>query len=181
MAELEEKFSIGESTEDEMSFLDHLEELRWMILYSLIGIGVGTIVAWIFIDYLIEFVLLVPAKNANLKLQNLEPFGQLMLYLKVAIISGVVISIPNVFLQLWKFISPALKANEKKYVTSIVFFSSFCFLSGIVFAYYIMLPFTLKFAVAFGTENIENNFAVQEYYDMGMRVPDDIPAGRFRR
>jgi sec-independent protein translocase protein TatC len=167
--ELIDKFS-GDEQEEGMSFLEHLEELRWRILYSLIGIGIGTIISWIFTDYLIEYVLLIPAKNSTIKLQNLEPFGQLMLYLKVAIIAGVVISIPNVFLQIWKFLSPALKESEKKYVTSIVVFSSLCFLSGITFAYFIMLPFTLKFAGAFGTKNIENNFAIQEYFDIIISV-----------
>jgi sec-independent protein translocase protein TatC len=158
------------SHETEMTFLEHLEELRWRILYALIGITIGTIAAWIFIDELIEYVFLIPAKTAELKLQNLRPFGQLFLYFQVALIVGFVISIPNVFYQLWKFISPALKENEKKYVSVIVFISSICFLSGVVFAYFIMLPITLKFAVEFGTENIENNFAITEYFSIIISV-----------
>lgn len=154
----------------EMSFLEHLEEFRWRILYLLIGVVIGTIVAWIFIDFLIDQVLLIPAKKAQINLQNLRPFGQLFLYFQVAMIGGVIISIPNVFYQIWKFVAPALKENEKKYVTGIVFFSSICFLSGIIFAYFIMLPLTLAFAGQFGTTAIENNFAIDEYFSIIISV-----------
>jgi len=156
--------------EAEMSFLDHLEELRWRLIYSLIGIVVGTIIAWIFIDFLMDSILLLPAKHANFKLQNLRPFGQLFLYFQVAIIVGLILSIPNVFYHLWKFISPALKENEKKYVTSIVLFTTFCFLSGVAFAYFVMLPLTLKFAAQFGSSAIENNFSIDEYFSIVLSV-----------
>lgn len=156
--------------EGEMSFLEHLEELRWRILYTLIGVTVGTIVAWIFIDFLIDNVLLLPAKKANINLQNLRPFGQLFIYFEVAVIAGVIISIPNVFYQIWKFISPALKKNERKYVSRIVIFSSGCFLTGIAFAYFVMLPLTLSFAGQFGTTLIENNFAIDEYFSIIISV-----------
>ncbi|MBI9072853.1 MAG: twin-arginine translocase subunit TatC [Melioribacteraceae bacterium] len=159
-----------EGVEKEMSFLAHLEELRWRIIYSLIGVVVGAILSWIFIDFLINNILLVPAEKAKISLQNLKPFGQLFLYIQVAIMTGIVLSIPNLFYQLWKFIAPALEANEKKYVNRIVIFSSFCFITGIVFAYYIMLPVTLQFAGEFGTEAIENNFAVSEYFTIIISV-----------
>ncbi|RMD50921.1 MAG: twin-arginine translocase subunit TatC [Ignavibacteria bacterium] len=153
-----------------MSFLEHLEELRWRILYSLIGVVLGTIVAWIFIDFLIDAVLLRPARLADLHLQNLRPFGQLFLYFQVAIIAGMILSLPNIFYQLWKFIAPALKENEKKYITSIVIFTTICFISGIIFAYYVMIPLTLKFAAQFGSEAIENNFAINEYFSIIISV-----------
>lgn len=158
------------SDEVEMTFLEHLEELRWRIIYSLIGIVVGTIIAWIFIDFFIEQVLLVPAKEAHLKLQNLKPFGQLFLYFEVAIIIGLILSFPNVVYQIWKFIAPALKEKEKKYITSIVIFTTFCFLCGVVFAYFVMLPLTLKFAAQFGSPTIENNFAIDEYFSIILSV-----------
>ncbi len=154
----------------EMSFLEHLEEFRWRILYLLIGVFLGTILSWIFIDFLIENILLLPASKATINLQNLRPFGQLFLYFQVAIIGGFILSVPNVFYQLWKFIAPALRDNEKKYVSAIVFFSSLCFLSGIVFAYFVMLPLTLAFAGQFGTTVIENNFAIDEYFSIIISV-----------
>ncbi len=159
-----------EPAEAEMSFLDHLEELRWRIIYAFIGLIIGTVIAWIFIDYLIEQILLKPAMVNNIDLQNLRPFGQLFLYVQVAIITGIVISIPNIFYQLWKFISPALRKNERKYIIRIVVFSSFCFLAGIVFAYFVMLPLTFGFAAQFGTEAIKNEFAIDEYMSIILSI-----------
>lgn len=159
-----------DGAEVEMSFLEHLEELRWRILYALIGVVVGTIVAWIFIDLLIENILLLPARTAEIKLQNLRPFGQLFLYFQVAFVAGIVLSLPNIFYQLWKFIAPALRQNEKRYISAIVAFSTFCFLSGLVFAYFLMLPLTLKFAMQFGSLEIENNFAITEYMSIIISV-----------
>lgn len=167
----EEKKLINDETgEVEMTFLDHLEELRWRIIYSLIGIVIGTIVSWIFIDFFIEQILLLPAKQAGLKLQNLKPFGQLFIYFQVAIIIGLILSFPNVVYQLWKFIAPALKQKEKKYIKWIVIFTTFCFLSGVVFAYFVMLPLTLKFAAQFGSPTIENNFSIDEYFSIILSV-----------
>jgi sec-independent protein translocase protein TatC len=159
-----------ESDDVEMSFLDHIEELRWRIIYSLIGILVFTIIAWIFIDPLVEIVLLKPAREANASLQNLRPFGQLFLYVQVAIIVGIVASLPNIFYQLWKFIAPALKKKERKYILWIVFFSTFCFLAGIAFAYFVMLPLAMKFAAQFGTQEISNEFAIDEYMSIIISV-----------
>jgi len=166
----EEKLINDETGEVEMTFLDHLEELRWRIIYSLIGIVAGTIVSWIFIDFFIEQILLLPAKQAGLKLQNLKPFGQLFIYFQVAIIIGLILSFPNVVYQLWKFIAPALKQKEKKYIKWIVIFTTFCFLSGVVFAYFVMLPLTLKFAAQFGSPTIENNFSIDEYFSIILSV-----------
>jgi len=159
-----------EDNDVEMSFLDHIEELRWRIIYSLIGIVIITIIAWIFIDPIVEIILLKPARDANASLQNLKPFGQLFLFLQVAIIVGVVASLPNIFYQFWQFIAPALKKSERKYILWIVFFSTFCFLTGIAFAYFIMLPITMKFAAQFGTPEIANEFAIDEYMSIIISV-----------
>ncbi len=159
-----------ENSVTEMSFLDHLEELRWRIIYSLIGLIIGTVIAWIFIDFFVEKVLLVPAVKANLTLQNLRPFGQLFMYLQIAFIIGGIISIPNIFYQFWKFLSPALKQKEKKYVTLIVTSATFCFLTGLVFGYFVMIPMTLKFAEQFGTQTIENNIAIKEYLSIVISI-----------
>ena len=82
-----EKIAIEEENADsvdvEMSFLDHLEELRWRLIYAAIGIVVGAIAAWIFIDPLVELVLLKPARDSGAILQNLRPFGQLFLLFRL--------------------------------------------------------------------------------------------------
>jgi sec-independent protein translocase protein TatC len=156
----------------EMSFFDHLEELRWRIIKALIGIVVGTVLCWIFIDWLMQEVLLRPIITINqhlspgqqpIRLQNLKPFGQVFLYMQVAIIGGIILSVPNLLYQLWAFVAPGLMPRERKYIKSIVFFSSFCFLAGIAFAYFVMLPAALTFFAGFGSPSIENNIAISEY------------------
>lgn len=154
----------------EMPFLDHLEELRWRIIKSLLGIIFATIISFIFIDFFIERIFLLPAKSGNIKLQNLKPFGQLFLYFEVALIIGIVLSLPIILYQFWKFISPALKENERKYIVLIVFFSTLCFFSGIVFAYFVMLPLSLQFAAGFGSASIDNNIAIDEYFNIIISV-----------
>ena len=154
----------------EMTFLEHLEELRWRIIYALLGVVIGAVVCWIFIDFLVDVILLRPAKDSGASLQNLKPFGQLFLYMQIAIIGGVKASVPNLFYQLWKFIAPALKKNERKYILAIVVYSSLCFLLGIAFAYFVMLPLTMKFAAQFGSKDIVNQFAIDEYMSIIISV-----------
>jgi len=162
-----------------MSFFDHLEELRWRLIKAMIGIVLGMIVCWIFIDWIILQVLLKPVVDINaglppghapFHLQNLKPFGQLFLYMQVALIGGAVISIPNILYQIWAFIAPGLLPRERKYIRWIVFFSSFCFLAGVAFAYFVMLPAALTFFATFGTATIENNIAISEYMNFIISV-----------
>ncbi len=152
--------------ETEMTFLEHLEELRWRIIKSAAGIIIGGIIAGIFINYIMDDILLLPATRTipPLKLQNIKPFGQFSLYMEVIIFGGALLSFPNILFQFWKFIEPALKPNERKYISSIVFFSTFCFLSGVVFAYFVLLPTALSFFSTFGSSAIENIIAIDEYF-----------------
>ncbi len=159
-----------ESSEVEMTFLDHLEELRWRLIYSIIGIVAGTIICWIFADFLVVDVLLKPAKDNGLELQNLKPFGQLFLYFQVALVGGIIVSLPNLFYQLWKFIAPALRKKERKYILLIVFYSTISFFIGIAFAYFVMIPLAFKFVREFGTELIKNQFAIDEYVSIIVSV-----------
>lgn len=156
----------------EMGFLDHLEELRWRVIKAFIGVVVGGILAGIFIDYIMNDFLLSPARNTTppMELINLKPYGQLVLYMEVILVCGIILSIPNLFYQLWKFIEPGLLPSERRYISSIVIFSSICFLGGISFAYFVMLPTALKFFAAFGTQAITNNIAVDEYFSFVLSV-----------
>jgi len=162
-----------------MSFFEHLEELRWRLIKTIIGVVVGMIVCWVFIDWIMDQALLKPVIDVNAKLppghapfhlQNLKPFGQLFLYMQVAIIGGVILSIPNLLYQIWAFIAPGLLPRERKYVKWIVFFSSFCFLAGVAFAYFVMIPAALSFFATFGTPAIENNIAISEYMNFIISV-----------
>jgi sec-independent protein translocase protein TatC len=154
------------SSGKEMPFLEHLEELRWRIIKAVIGLVIGSAIAGIFINWIVKNILFAPAANTNppLTIINLKPYGQFLLYMQVIIICGLIISLPNVFYQFWKFIEPALKPNERKYITSIVFFTTFCFLGGLVFAYFLLLPAALGFFANFGSESlIKDTIAVNEY------------------
>lgn len=175
----EEEKSSGDGEEKEMSFLDHLEELRWRVVKAVAGVLIGMILCWIFIDWIMDAFLLQPVKNINVNLapgqqpihlQNLKPFGQLFLYMQVALAGGIILSIPNLLYQLWAFIAPGLMPKERRYIKSIVFFSSFCFLSGIAFAYFVMLPSALSFFAGFGSAEIANNIAVSEYMNFIISV-----------
>jgi sec-independent protein translocase protein TatC len=163
----------------EMSFLEHLEELRWRLIKAIIGILLGMILCWIFIDWIMNAVLLQPIVNVNaalqqgqppIRLQNLKPFGQLFLYMQVAIIGGAILSIPNLLYQLWAFIAPGLLPHERNHIRAIVVFSTVCFLAGIVFAYFVMLPAAMGFFATFGTTTIENNIAINEYMNFIISV-----------
>lgn len=148
----------------EMGFLDHLEDLRKRIIWALLGIIVGCILAGIFINQIMDYFLLAPAKLSNISLQNLKPFGQPFLYFKVVLVVGLIISFPNILLQLWLFVAPGLYQKEKKYVGRITVFTSFCFLAGVAFAYYLMIPTMLNFAATFGSASIKNIIDVNEYF-----------------
>jgi sec-independent protein translocase protein TatC len=154
-----------EYDEREMGFLDHLEELRWRIIKALIGVVLAGIVVGIFADFIVANIILAPSAHTipPLKIINIKPFGQFTLYMEVILIGGMILSIPNIIYQFWKFIEPALKPSERKYISAIVIFTSFCFLAGIVFAYFVMLPTALGFLSSFGTTMIENSIAIDEY------------------
>ena len=153
-----------ESEDNEMSFFDHLSDLRNRIVYSIIGIAVGCIISGLMINQIMELVLLRPAVNAGLELQNLRPFGQPFLYFKVILIVGIIFSIPWTLYQIWKFVAPGLYGHERNWAGRITFFTTFCFLAGVAFAYFGMIPGMMKFTVSFGTSKIKNIIDVTEYF-----------------
>lgn len=149
--------------EKEMSFLEHLEELRWRILKAVLSVLVGAILAAFYSDFLVEQVLLGPLLNVGLKPQVLQPYGIMLTYMQVVLVAGIILSMPVILYQLWQFVAPGLMPHERKYAWWIVFFTSFCFLAGIAFAYFILVPTALKFFSAFGTDIFELNIAINEY------------------
>jgi sec-independent protein translocase protein TatC len=162
----------GESPEDEMGFLDHLEELRWRIIKAVVGILIAAVLVGFFIDEIMKYIIFAPAKSTvpPLEIINLKPYGQFTLYMQVILIGGIVISIPNIIYQFWKFIEPALMPNERKYISGIVFFTSLCFVVGLVFAYFVLLPTALGFFASFGTDMISNQIDANEYMQFVISV-----------
>lgn len=148
-----------------MSFFDHLEEFRSRLIKSIIGAVIGAIIVGIFSDYIITDVLLKLAKNTNppMNIINLKPYGQLSLYFEVIIIGGLILSFPVIIYQFWKFIEPALRAGERKFTLYSIIATIFCFIAGVIFIYYMLLPTALNFFAQFGSASINNQIAVDEY------------------
>jgi sec-independent protein translocase protein TatC len=147
----------------EMSFLDHLEELRWDVIKILVGLTIATIICAIYTDFIVQEILLRPVRLTGMKIQVLTPYGIVILYMEAALICGVIISMPNTLYWLWKFVAPGLLPKERRYIRRIVFWTSFCFFSGVAFGYFVLLPSALKFFTTFGTQTIEMNVAIDKY------------------
>ena len=150
---------------DSMPFLDHLEELRWRLIKSITSVLIGAIVSFYFIDQIIE-ILIKPTEtlNSSMDLQVLKVQGMFMIKWGIALLGGIVISIPVLTYQLWKFIAPGLYLDEKKYIIPLIIFTFLSFLIGLVFAYTVVIPFSLSFFTSAGFDGIENNFSINYYF-----------------
>ena len=148
-----------------MGFLEHLEELRWRLIKSFISIIFGSILSFSFIDEILR-ILLLPTLETTIpiNIQVLSVQGMFIIKWYISFISGFILAFPILTYQLWKFISPGLKINEKKYVFPVVFFSFSSFVLGISFGYFIIMPFSLEFFSSIGMGNIENNYSIQYYF-----------------
>lgn len=149
-----------------MPFLDHLEELRWRLVKSLGSILLGAAITFFFIDALID-LLIKPTKNLStpMDLQVLKVQGMFMIKWGIALIGGLVLAIPVLTFQLWKFIAPGLYLNEKKYAAPLIIFTYLSFLIGLIFAYTVMIPFSLEFFTSVGMTGIDNNFSINYYFN----------------
>ena len=150
---------------NEMGFLDHLEELRWRIVRGLIAIFIGACLSFAYIDDIL-LVLLSPSRNTDstIILQSLHVQSMFIIKWFIAFVSGFIISLPFLIYQLWKFIAPGLKVNEKKFALPFVFFSSISFICGILFGYFILVPYSLEFFSGMADIHVENNFSIQYYF-----------------
>jgi sec-independent protein translocase protein TatC len=162
----------NEGAENEMTFLDHLEELRWRIVKVVLGVLVATIVCGVFSDWIVNVAILRPSTLTNppLTLINTVPYGQITFYMIVILVSGIILSSPWILYQIWKFIQPGLLPHERKYISGIVVFTTLCFLAGVAFAYFIMMPYMLQFFATFGTTSIQNMISVSEYVDFVLQL-----------
>jgi sec-independent protein translocase protein TatC len=139
-----------------MSFLEHLDELRRRIIYALISIVGGFLIACLFINRIFTFIM-TPMQAALPKGQTLiftEPTEALMLYLKMALLVGILIASPGVMTQVWLFVAPGLYANEKKLAIPFVAMSSFFFVAGAVFSHYVVFPLTWSFFQSFASDQL---------------------------
>ena len=149
----------------QMSFLEHLEELRWRLLKSIIAVIIGGSFCFLFIDEIMKF-LIAPIHNLSNPpdLQVLKVQGMFMIKWGVALLGGIVVAIPVLTYQLAKFIGPGLYNDEKKVMVPLVFFSYMAFLVGIVFAFYVLIPYSLEFFTSMGVIEVKNNFSINYYF-----------------
>ena len=168
----------------DMAFIDHLEELRWRILKSLGSILVMAVLTFNFADYLV-YMLTAPADNRGIGLQTLTPQGMFILKWNLAIIGGFILSIPVITIQIWKFVSPGLYNRERKILLPLIITVFLCFILGAIFAYMVILPFSLNFFASMVTENVQNNFSINYYFSfvlaliIGSGVIFEMPVASF--
>ena len=156
---------MNEYESSQMSFLEHLEELRWRLIKSIISILLGGMISFLFIDEILQF-LISPIKGLSSPpdLQVLKVQGMFMIKWGVALLGGIVLSIPVLTYQLAKFIGPGLHKNEKKIMFPLVFFSYLAFLIGVVFAFVVLIPYSLNFFTSMGMVEVNNNFSINYYF-----------------
>ncbi len=166
----------------EMSFLEHMEELRWHIIRSVLAVVAFAVIAFILKDFIFNTVILNPrtpdfwtnrmfarlgdlvgteALKINqipLELISIKIAGQFMTHIWVSIIAGFIIASPVVFYEFWRFIKPALYDNEKQYASGAVFFTSILFLMGVLFGYFLIVPLSIHFL---GTYNVSGDVTNQ--------------------
>jgi len=190
---------IGEP-QKEMTFLEHLEELRWHIIRSLVAIVVIGIVLFLVQDWLFEVVIFGPTNPdffsyvAICDLSNAVGLGDRMCFtppefrklavgfgepfiisIKVCFISGFIASFPYVFWEFWRFISPGLYDKERKATRGVVFICSFLFLLGVLFGYYVIAPFAVNFLAGYNIPGVENTPTLSSF--INYMVMFTAPAG----
>jgi len=155
----------------EMSFLDHLEELRWRLLKSIVSIVVFMLAAFFISDYVLEFLLLpMQDINAQISMQVLKVQTIFVIKLEIALILGIILSLPVILYQLWAFIAPGLLPKEKKYIWPIIFFAMLSFLVGASFAYFIIIPYALELFLGLAPSTVSNDIAIDFYMGFILRL-----------
>ncbi len=175
---------MSEKHQTEMSFLEHLEELRWHLVRSFLYIFVFAILAFVFKSIVFDVVLLGPSNpdfftnqflcelagrlnisalcinQKQLLLQNINMTGQFTTHLWISFLAGVIVAFPFIFWEFWRFIRPALYKEEVQHSRGAIFFASILFSIGILFAYYVICPLSVHFLgnyqVSLKVENIVN-------------------------
>lgn len=172
-----------DNDEKNMSFFEHIDELRSHIIKSLLAIVVFGALAFIFNDFVVDTVIFGPKskdfitykilcklskdscfEGYNFKIINTDVTGQFIMSLMIAFVTGLVLAFPYLIYRFWLFFKPALKPKERKKTTGIILISSALFLIGVLFGYYILAPVSLFFMANFNISNeINNTWTIQSY------------------
>lgn len=145
-----------------MTFTDHLAELRKRLVVSCAAFLAAGFGCFSFAEKLAEFVMR-PA--GTLQFVYLSPPELFVSYVKLALVAGLALSLPVILFELWLFVSPALSRRERGSVFLSLFFGAFFFVAGAAFAYYVILPFTIKFFLSYSNPRVEAVFAIKDYFD----------------
>ena len=165
-----------------MSFLDHLEELRWRLVRCAIAVLIFSIAIWCYQEWIMDNLFLSMSKSSfvtyqlmcdylgmctedlNIKMQSTTLSGQFSYALMMSIMGGVVFAFPYIFYQIWAFVKPGLKQNEKSMASGLVFYVSILFFLGILFGYFIVTPLCVQFFAVFSmSKQIENIPTISSY------------------
>lgn len=175
--------------EEKMSFLDHLEILRWHLIRIVIALFVGASLAFVFKSFVFDTIVLAPAFNEfityriicdlsnavrmgdglcfddlNFLLINLTMAGQFTMHILVSIVAGIIVAFPYILFEVWRFIKPALSKGEKGYARGLVFWGSFLFLNGVLFGYYIITPLSVQFLGNYNVSDlVKNQISLSSY------------------
>jgi len=136
----------------EMTIWGHLSELRKRLLYSILGLIFGVIISALFGDFLLEFIAQPIGGLENLL--SIQVTENIQVYFQVTMLSGFIMSFPFILIQIYFFISPGLERNERRWLYVAIPIATFLFISGALFAYFVMLPTALPFLVQFPGPNV---------------------------
>ncbi|HEV2492521.1 MAG TPA: twin-arginine translocase subunit TatC [Terriglobia bacterium] len=158
----------------QMSFLEHLEELRKRLLYSIYSLIVGAAISFYFADNIYGYLSrpltdTLTALHMSPKLAYFNPVDPFNLYIKLSLLGGVFIASPFILWQLWLFISPGLYRHEKKYVWPFITLTSGLFITGGFFAFKLAFPAALRFLVGYGSR-FTPVIDINEYWNLAMSI-----------
>jgi sec-independent protein translocase protein TatC len=176
----------GKTIESEMSFFEHLEALRWHLIRAAVSVLVFAIVAFCNFDFLFNEIIKGPfnphfwtyrmlcklgdgycVTSMNAQMINTEVAGQFMLQVNQSVLIGIIVSIPYILWELWRFIKPALLVKERKAASGFVFYATLLFVIGILFGYYIIAPESIHFLLAYTiSPDIKNQIMISSYVSM---------------
>lgn len=142
----------------EMPFLDHLEELRVRIIRSLVAVGVGAVLGYVLSRPVLSYL----SVSAG-ELQSLSPLETFGVRIKLALVMGLVVALPYVLLELWRFVAPGLYRNEQRVAMGLIGSSFLCFVVGGAFSFIVVGPNAMKMLQGIGPPEIANRWSVAKY------------------
>ena len=158
--------------QEKIPFTEHLEELRKRLIVCFIAVGIGFVLSYGFKEKLFQILTrpLIRVMQTGDKLIFTGLPEAFFTYLKVAFLSGIILAAPVIFYQFWMFVAPGLYDKEKRLMAPIVFLSTFFFVGGAFFGYFIVFPYGFKFFLGFASEIIRPLPSMREYLGFASKL-----------